>query len=86
MLTTTISREMLTTALSVVHRNHWGAAHRPSSGDRPAPVSAQAVGGRAGELADLGQDPKFTEARPASSTSTNSPNVPVPWRAAGETP
>jgi len=26
-------------------------------------VSAQAVGGRAGELADLGQDPELTEAQ-----------------------
>jgi hypothetical protein len=36
---TTISREMLTTARGVVRRHHRGAAHRPSSGDRPALVS-----------------------------------------------
>jgi hypothetical protein len=56
---------MLTTALGVVYRFHWGAAHRPSSRGRPAPVPAQAADGRAGELADRGQDPKFTEAQRA---------------------
>jgi hypothetical protein len=38
------------------------AARHPSSGERLTTVPAQAVGGRAGELADLGQDPELTEA------------------------
>jgi hypothetical protein len=60
---TIMSREMLTTAWAVGSPPSAGAAHRPSSAGRHAPLSAQAVGGRAGELADLGQDPELTEAQ-----------------------
>jgi len=65
MLTTTISGRCSPPpwAWFTAFTGEQPTARRPAAG--PAPVSAQAAGGRAGELADRGQDPKFTEAQRA---------------------